>query len=76
MANQNFAKTVGFRSAGHISKSSSRNRFGCIFLANYARACAKAGVDVENWKDSLPEHYKCHAIHLICITCTLVQRLI
>ena len=41
------------------SSRSSRNTFGCIVLANYARACAKAGVDVENWRDSLPECCKC-----------------
>ena len=47
------------RSSRNVSRSSSRNTFGCIVLANYARACAKAGVDVENWRDSLPECCKC-----------------
>ena len=36
-------------------RSGSRHRCACNVIANYARVCAKASVNVENWRDSLKD---------------------
>ena len=41
-------------------RSKPRDRCACSVLASYARACAKAGAEVENWRDGLTECCKLH----------------